>query len=90
MEENRDAWELYSALQSQWRVSGFGMVGLDYSQIWPVADVLEIEVTADVFRKIRLLEAEELKQQAEQPKERPRNDKNNTGHKRRRPARKKP
>lgn len=90
MEENRDAWELYFALQSQWRVSGFGMVGLDYSQIWPVADVMEIEVTADVFRKIRLLEAEELKKQAEQTGKGPRNDKNNPGHKRRRPARKKP
>jgi len=63
MDENRDAWDLYCAMQTQWRASGFGVIGLDYAQIWPVAELLEIDVTQDVFRKIRLLEAEELKKQ---------------------------
>ncbi|MCF8094473.1 MAG: DUF1799 domain-containing protein [Desulfobacteraceae bacterium] len=86
MEENEDAWDLYCALQSQWRVSGFGIVGLDYSQIWPVAEMLEIEVTPDVFRKIRMLEAEELKEQAEKPQKENRDDKNKPGDKRRKKA----
>lgn len=58
--ENEDAWDLWQAVNTQWRASGFGLVGLDYPAVWQTAEILEIEVTKPLFKKIQALERFEL------------------------------
>lgn len=68
LESNEDAWELWEAVQTQWRASAFGLIGLDYPAVFLVAQALGIKVTESVMDKIRLAEAEVLKQQSEEMK----------------------
>jgi hypothetical protein len=46
--------------KTQWRTSGFGIVGLDYQAVFIVADTLEIEVNRVVLKKLQALEYFEL------------------------------
>lgn len=58
------------AVNSQWRIAGVFdrvfRIGLDYPAMYQTADILGIEVTPAVFRKIQALEAFEIKRHAEQ------------------------
>lgn len=58
--ENVDAWRLWQNVNTQWRASAFSIIGLDYSAMFQVAEVLYIDMTPDLFRKIRALEKYEL------------------------------
>jgi len=64
-EENREAWELWLAIRTQWRtrVIGVGMgaigsmpMGLDYNVLPIVAKTLNIDVTPATLYKIQALE----------------------------------
>lgn len=66
MSENEDAWDLWRACATQWRVGGMGgLIGLDYAAVFRVAEVMEIEMTAVLLLKIRALETQALDRQAE-------------------------
>jgi hypothetical protein len=62
--ENLDAWDLWLSVQTQWRASGFGIIGLDYLALQQEADRLEIDLSICTMAKIRALEAYTLKQQS--------------------------
>jgi hypothetical protein len=51
---------LWLAVQTQWRVSFGGAIGLDYGAVFACADVLGIEMTAGLFAQLQALEAETL------------------------------
>lgn len=51
---------------TQWRATDDGFIGLDYAQLWTVAEVLEIEITSELFAKIQRLEAQVLRDQDKQ------------------------
>ena len=55
-EEDADAWELWLAIQTQWRVAFGGLVGLDYPAVFQVAAVLGIEIDDLILKKIQGLE----------------------------------
>ncbi len=61
MPENHDALELFSAVRTQWRGAGFGVIGLDYTVLYREADDMEIELSPCIKAKIRAIEAVELK-----------------------------
>ena len=61
MEENKDAWELWIEIQTQWRVSGMGIVGLDYNLIYAEAERLGIDLSVCTMCKIKALEYVTLK-----------------------------
>lgn len=65
MPENAAAWELWGFCQTQWRSSGFGLVGLDFPACLDLAGQLDIPVTESLLRKLRALEREELRAQAD-------------------------
>jgi hypothetical protein len=56
LEENEDAWDLWSMSGTQWRTGGMGLVGLDYNAVWKVAETIEIEMSVTILRKLRALE----------------------------------
>lgn len=58
--ENFDAWRLWQNVNTQWRASAFQVVGLDYPAMFQVAEVLYIDMSPDLFGKIRELERYEL------------------------------
>ena len=62
-EENLDAWELWNLAQTQWRASGFGLVGLDYNAMLKMADLAEIPLTIPTLHKIQALEGAVLESQ---------------------------
>lgn len=64
LEANEEAWELWCAANTQWRAAGFGVVGLDYTAVLAVADVLGIVVTAPMLQKVAALERFELERVA--------------------------
>jgi hypothetical protein len=64
MWENMDAWNLWQASITQWRVSGMGVVGLDYVALKIVADTMGIELIPILLRKIQVLERVELNGQS--------------------------
>ncbi len=57
---NQEAWELWLAVDTQWRVAAFAVVGLDFSAVFEVAEVFEIVVDKGLFQKLKLLERYEL------------------------------
>jgi len=61
-DSNRDVWELWAAVQTQWRGAGMGIIGLDYLAVQQEADRLGIEATPAVMNKLRALEAATLRQ----------------------------
>lgn len=70
MAENAEAWELWLAVNTQWRAGGLGIVGLDYPAVWAMAARLEIEVGNCLMRKIQGLEREVLAQMSDEAKKR--------------------
>lgn len=66
--ENEEAFELWLSVRTQWRASGFGLVGLVYSEVRAAARRLDIDLSPCTDRKIRVLEAETLAMQAEAKK----------------------
>jgi hypothetical protein len=62
--ENAPAWELWAAVDTQWRSAGMGgVLGLDWPAVLQIAGLLGIDVTPPLFRKIRLLEKDALTRQ---------------------------
>lgn len=60
---------LFCGLATQWKhgPSG-GLIGLDYSQIRPTADLFSLTIDAQAFHDIRTMEAEVLKVTRERAK----------------------
>jgi len=54
------ALRLFDAAMSQWRATMGGVVGLDYPAVLQVAGILGIEVDAELFAYLSVLEAEQL------------------------------
>jgi len=65
---NADAWELWQAVQTQWRASGFGLIGLDYPAAFKVAETMGVKMTESVLDKLRQCEAVVLVAQSEEMK----------------------
>lgn len=63
MEANTDALELWMAVRTQWRASGFGPIGLDYNVLYVEADRRQIDLSPGMMAKIQTLEANTLKRQ---------------------------
>ncbi len=61
MPECRDAWRLWQAAQTQWRVGMAGATGLDYVAVESLARTLRIDWSSPrVLRLIQHLEAHTL------------------------------
>jgi hypothetical protein len=58
--EASDAWDLWTMVQTQWRASGFGLIGLDYPAVRLVAEAMEIAWTGDLLSQIRAMESKTL------------------------------
>jgi hypothetical protein len=58
--ENWASVEVFSALQTQWRVSMNGPTGLDYAALPVVMDLLEVERRAECFAGLQVMEMEAL------------------------------
>ena len=50
-------------VQTQWRASGFGLVGLDYNAVLKMAELAEIPLTVPTLHKIQALEGAVLESQ---------------------------
>lgn len=55
-EVNQDVFDLWIKVQTQWRASGFSIIGLDYYAVFKVAKTLEIELSQCNLFKIQALE----------------------------------
>jgi hypothetical protein len=70
MPENGEALELWSAIDTQWRVGGMGgVIGLDWTAVAAIAEILCIELTPTLFRKIKALERDFVTTQNEKHKQ---------------------
>ncbi|WP_279388694.1 DUF1799 domain-containing protein [Pseudodesulfovibrio tunisiensis] len=67
---NEDAWSLWVASSTQWRSTGFGIIGLDYPAVKLVSETIGMRFTPGLFAKIRLLEMESLARQVARLEER--------------------
>nr|DAS40840.1 MAG TPA: protein of unknown function DUF1799 [Caudoviricetes sp.] len=56
MGENREAWMLWRHTQTQLRTSFAGVVGLDYTALRQVAEVLGIDLDLAMLHKVQTLE----------------------------------
>lgn len=63
--ENEEALRLWGEIQTQWRATGFGVVGMDWPAAFAVARVLHVPVTERLFKKLRALERAELERLAD-------------------------
>jgi hypothetical protein len=61
MPENEESWDLWHTAQAQWRAGGLGVIGLDYGCLIQLAQLMNIEWTPGLLRKIQALEAYTLK-----------------------------
>lgn len=64
MPGNADAYELWRAVQTQWRAGGMGVIGVDYAEVRRWARDFGIDMTPAVWRKIIALEGATLKRVA--------------------------
>lgn len=62
MDENQEAWYLWRHMQTQLRVSFCGIVGVDYTAVHHVAEMLGIEMDTAMLHKMQALEAVLLKE----------------------------
>jgi hypothetical protein len=69
MEQNEEAWELWSEVKTQWRASGFSILGLAYPSLYLEAERLQIKLTPRTMRKIKALEAACLREARKKPPE---------------------
>ena len=58
--ENREAWVIWTLVNTQWRVSALSLVGLDYPAVFQIAAVYGIGINPALFQKLRALELLEL------------------------------
>jgi len=69
---------LLDAAGTQWRATGFGVVGLDYPAVFAVAERMGIEVDEAMLHKLRAVErvtlAEERKRAEKYKQEKPHGD----------------
>ncbi len=68
MPGNLEVWELWQSVATQWRASGFGLIGLDYPAVRYVANLLGVTIDDAVLLKIQLLESLTLTNQMETAK----------------------
>ena len=54
--ENRDAWELWLEVQTQWRGGGLGIIGLDYPAVSAEATRLGMDLSVCTMKKIKRME----------------------------------
>jgi hypothetical protein len=66
MPGNLDVWDLWQSAATQWRASGFGLVGLDYLSVQLVASLLGVTLNDAALQRIQLLESWTLTKMAEQ------------------------
>lgn len=59
--ENKNIWRLWNNIQTQWRVIDGGMIGLDYTAINFVTELLDVDLNPADFAKLRLLESVTIK-----------------------------
>jgi hypothetical protein len=64
-DENQDAWDLWLEVETQWRMSFSGRVGLDYTVLYQEADRMGIDMEGSTRRKVQYLERLELSRQHE-------------------------
>lgn len=66
--DNLEAFNLFVAMQTQWRIGMNGATGIDYSALPTVMDLYPVpqERRRALFEDIRLMEREALKVMAEQ------------------------
>ena len=65
---NGDVFDIWREVKTQFRV-GFGLVGLDYSEVRQWADDLQVELTACNWRKIKVLENWYLAESRKKPED---------------------
>lgn len=68
--DNILACDVFAAMQTQWRSSGYGATGLDYTAIPAVFDLLDVprDLRADTFDCLRVMESAALSLMDEQLK----------------------
>jgi len=54
--EAADVFDVFYRCQTQWRSGGFGVIGLDYSVVFKVADVCGVSITPAFVRYINACE----------------------------------
>jgi hypothetical protein len=67
-EENKEAWKLWCAVKTQWRLGITGMngmmsplpIGLDYPSVYTVARTLDMDMTPALLHKLQTLEDFEI------------------------------
>jgi hypothetical protein len=62
-----EAWSLWLAVQTQWRATFGGLLGLDYPAMFQMAEFMGVEMSPGVFAKIKALELATLKQANKAP-----------------------
>lgn len=68
MPGNLEVWDLWQSAATQWRASGFGLVGMDYPAVHFVAGLLGITIDDAALQKIQVLESSVLASQIETTK----------------------
>lgn len=63
--ENETALRVWDEIQTQWRATGFGVVGMDWPAAFVIARVLHVPMTDRLFKKLRALERLELERLAD-------------------------
>ena len=51
---------MWLAVDTQWRVAAFAVVGLDFPAVFAIAELFEIPVDKGLFQKLKLLESYDL------------------------------
>ncbi len=68
MPANYEMFELWWAVRTLWR-AGFGLIGLDYSEVRAWAEYLDIEMSGCNWRKIKALENWYLEENRKRPED---------------------
>lgn len=61
--ENIPVWNLWLLVQTQWRVGGIVLIGLDYAAVFRVAELHGLQMTPQVFEGLQCLEYDTLEEQ---------------------------
>ena len=69
LDENMDAYFLYSKINTQFDYNMGYKVRLDYNAVFKTAEIFDIEITPAIFNKLKAIEKEELKKQGEEKNE---------------------
>jgi len=68
MPGNLEVWDLWQSAATQWRASGFGLVGLDYPAVLSVARIMGVTIGDVELQKLQVLESAVLASQIEATK----------------------